>query len=182
MRPQAMRSTSPPARWTLSWLVEVLAVVRDLAKQGMTMIIVTHEINFARGGGPIVFMEAGRIVEGARRADACIAQDRASAHLPLAWGARLMSPQIHSAPPLPIETAWPAAQHRSPGLPRGGLCRQRCGAGGALIRAAGCVPLRIAPLPVPPVADRLHRAHRRSGRALDLRALLHRARWMRLTC
>jgi polar amino acid transport system ATP-binding protein len=43
---------------------EVLDVMRTLAAEGMTMIVVTHEMGFAKEAGDrIVFMEAGRIVE-----------------------------------------------------------------------------------------------------------------------
>jgi len=43
---------------------EVLTVVRELAEEGMTMIVVTHEMTFARDvGSRIVFMDGGRIVE-----------------------------------------------------------------------------------------------------------------------
>jgi len=43
---------------------EVLVVMRDLAKMGMTMLVVTHEMQFAREvGDRVVFMDEGRIVE-----------------------------------------------------------------------------------------------------------------------
>ena len=43
---------------------EVLAVIRDLARQGMTMLIVTHEMSFARDvADRVVFMDGGVIVE-----------------------------------------------------------------------------------------------------------------------
>ena len=43
---------------------EVLVVMRDLAKDGMTMLVVTHEMQFAREvGDRVVFMDEGRIVE-----------------------------------------------------------------------------------------------------------------------
>ena len=43
---------------------EVLAVIRRLAEAGMTMIIVTHEIRFARDvADRVIFMDDGRIVE-----------------------------------------------------------------------------------------------------------------------
>ena len=43
---------------------EVLVVVRDLARTGMTMIVVTHEMQFAREvGDRVLFMDEGRIVE-----------------------------------------------------------------------------------------------------------------------
>jgi ABC-type polar amino acid transport system, ATPase component len=43
---------------------EVLAVIKDLARSGTTLVIVTHEIGFAREiADRVVFMDAGRIVE-----------------------------------------------------------------------------------------------------------------------
>ena len=47
---------------------EVLAVMRQLAESGMTMVIVTHELNFAREIGDFhVFMDEGLVVESGRR-------------------------------------------------------------------------------------------------------------------
>ncbi len=49
---------------------EVLDVVLELAADGMTMVIVTHEMSFARAiAGRVVFMDAGRVVETASPAD-----------------------------------------------------------------------------------------------------------------
>ena len=49
---------------------EVLLVMRDLARSGMTMLVVTHEMQFAREvGDRLVFMDEGRIVEEGRPAD-----------------------------------------------------------------------------------------------------------------
>ena len=49
---------------------EVLVVMRDLARSGMTMLVVTHEMQFAREvGDRVVFMDEGRIVEQGRPAD-----------------------------------------------------------------------------------------------------------------
>jgi len=49
---------------------EVLAVVRQLADDGMTMIVVTHEMGFARQvANRVVFMDKGDIVEDAPTAD-----------------------------------------------------------------------------------------------------------------
>jgi polar amino acid transport system ATP-binding protein len=43
---------------------EVLDVMRDLAREGMTMVVVTHEIGFAREvGDSLVFMDDGLVVE-----------------------------------------------------------------------------------------------------------------------
>jgi ABC-type polar amino acid transport system ATPase subunit len=49
---------------------EVLVVMRDLAKDGMTMIVVTHEMHFARDvGDRLIFMDEGKIVEQGLPAD-----------------------------------------------------------------------------------------------------------------
>src|SRR5262249_55856132 len=49
---------------------EVLVVMRDLADSGMTMLVVTHELQFAREvGDRVVFMDEGRIVEQGAPAD-----------------------------------------------------------------------------------------------------------------
>jgi polar amino acid transport system ATP-binding protein len=49
---------------------EVLGVIRDLARGGMTMIIVTHEIGFAREvADTAVFLDGGRIVESGPPSD-----------------------------------------------------------------------------------------------------------------
>jgi len=43
---------------------EVLAVMKQLAKEGMTMVVVTHEMGFAREvSDRMVFMEGGRLIE-----------------------------------------------------------------------------------------------------------------------
>jgi ABC-type polar amino acid transport system ATPase subunit len=48
---------------------EVLLVMRELARQGMTMLVVTHEMQFAREvGDRLIFMDEGRIVEQGRPA------------------------------------------------------------------------------------------------------------------
>jgi ABC-type polar amino acid transport system ATPase subunit len=47
---------------------EVLGVMRSLAREGMTMLIVTHEMGFARSiADRVIFMDAGRILESAPR-------------------------------------------------------------------------------------------------------------------
>ena len=49
---------------------DVLGVMRDLAESGMTMLVVTHEMQFAREvGDRVVFMDEGRIVEQGVPAD-----------------------------------------------------------------------------------------------------------------
>jgi glutamate/aspartate transport system ATP-binding protein len=49
---------------------EVLDVMVDLAKEGMTMMVVTHEMGFARKvAHRVIFMDGGRIVEDASKKD-----------------------------------------------------------------------------------------------------------------
>ena len=49
---------------------EVLVVMRDLAREGMTMLIVTHEMQFAREvGDRVIFMDGGKIVEQGKPKD-----------------------------------------------------------------------------------------------------------------
>jgi cystine transport system ATP-binding protein/L-cystine transport system ATP-binding protein len=43
---------------------EVLSVMKDLANEGMTMLVVTHEMNFARNvSSKVIFMENGQVIE-----------------------------------------------------------------------------------------------------------------------
>ena len=56
---------------------EVLVVIRKLAQEGMTMVIVTHEIPFARDvGDRIIFMDKGRIVEEGPPSRCCVRRHR----------------------------------------------------------------------------------------------------------
>jgi ABC-type polar amino acid transport system ATPase subunit len=64
MKPRLMLFDEPTSALDPELVGEVLAVVTDLAKQGMTMVVVTHEMAFAREAAHrVVFMEQGRIVE-----------------------------------------------------------------------------------------------------------------------
>jgi len=64
MQPKLMLFDEPTSALDPELVSEVLAVIRDLAHSGMTMIVVTHEIGFAREvGDTLVFMDAGVIVE-----------------------------------------------------------------------------------------------------------------------
>jgi ABC-type polar amino acid transport system ATPase subunit len=64
MRPKVMLFDEPTSALDPESIGSVLTVMRDLAEKGMTMIIVTHEMRFAREvSDHIVFMEDGRIVE-----------------------------------------------------------------------------------------------------------------------
>jgi ABC-type polar amino acid transport system ATPase subunit len=48
---------------------EVLAVMRDLAADGMTMIVVSHATDFVRGAATVHRMEAGKIVQSGQPKD-----------------------------------------------------------------------------------------------------------------
>jgi polar amino acid transport system ATP-binding protein len=64
MEPDAILFDEPTSALDPELVGEVLAVMRDLAKQGMTMIVVTHEIAFARVvADRVIFMDQGVIVE-----------------------------------------------------------------------------------------------------------------------
>jgi polar amino acid transport system ATP-binding protein len=64
MRPKLMLFDEPTSALDPELVGDVLAVMRDLAKSGMTMIVVTHEIGFAREvADTVVFMDGGVVVE-----------------------------------------------------------------------------------------------------------------------
>lgn len=64
MHPKAMLFDEPTSALDPEMINEVLDVMIDLARQGMTMIVVTHEMNFARRvADRVVFMADGAIVE-----------------------------------------------------------------------------------------------------------------------
>ena len=78
MEPQLMLFDEPTSALDPELVGEVLAVMRDLARSGMTMLVVTHELAFAREvGDALTFMDAGAIVErGAPRAVLSAPQER----------------------------------------------------------------------------------------------------------
>jgi polar amino acid transport system ATP-binding protein len=64
MRPKLMLFDEPTSALDPELVGEVLDVMRGLAESGMTMIVVTHEMGFAREvGDSLVFMDEGRVVE-----------------------------------------------------------------------------------------------------------------------
>ena len=64
MDPKLMLFDEPTSALDPELVGEVLDVMKDLAKEGMTMIVVTHEIGFAREvGDQLVFMDGGVVVE-----------------------------------------------------------------------------------------------------------------------
>ncbi|MFN3449243.1 MAG: amino acid ABC transporter ATP-binding protein [Roseococcus sp.] len=64
MRPRAVLFDEPTSALDPELVGEVLSVMRDLAREGMTMAVVTHEMGFAREvADHVVFMDKGRVVE-----------------------------------------------------------------------------------------------------------------------
>lgn len=64
MEPKIMLFDEPTSALDPEMVGEVLAVMKDLAREGMTMVVVTHEMGFAREvGDRVLFMEQGAIVE-----------------------------------------------------------------------------------------------------------------------
>jgi len=70
MQPKLMLFDEPTSALDPELVGDVLNVMRSLAEEGMTMIVVTHEMGFAREvGDSLVFMDSGYIVEAGRPRD-----------------------------------------------------------------------------------------------------------------
>ena len=70
MQPPLMLFDEPTSALDPEMVAEVLAVIQDLAREGMTMVIVTHEMGFAREvADRIVFMDQGAVLETAPPSD-----------------------------------------------------------------------------------------------------------------
>jgi polar amino acid transport system ATP-binding protein len=70
MQPKLMLFDEPTSALDPELVGDVLDVMRGLAQEGMTMVVVTHEMGFAREvGDALVFMDAGTIVEAGRPRD-----------------------------------------------------------------------------------------------------------------
>ena len=64
MNPKVMLFDEPTSALDPEMVTEVLDVMKNLAKQGMTMVVVTHEMGFAREvGDRVLFVDEGRIIE-----------------------------------------------------------------------------------------------------------------------
>ena len=74
MEPKLMLFDEPTSALDPELVGEVLDVMRGLAADGMTMVVVTHEMGFAREvGDALVFMDGGVIVEAGQRRARCSA-------------------------------------------------------------------------------------------------------------
>ncbi|NUS72540.1 MAG: amino acid ABC transporter ATP-binding protein, partial [Corynebacteriales bacterium] len=66
MKPKAMLFDEPTSALDPEMVSEVLEVMTSLAREGMTMVVVTHEMGFAkRAANRVIFMADGQIVEQA---------------------------------------------------------------------------------------------------------------------
>ncbi|NRD80010.1 amino acid ABC transporter ATP-binding protein [Bacillus sp. BRMEA1] len=64
MKPEVMLFDEPTSALDPEMVGEVLKVMKDLAKEGMTMVVVTHEMGFAKEvGDRVLFMDEGAIIE-----------------------------------------------------------------------------------------------------------------------
>jgi polar amino acid transport system ATP-binding protein/glutamine transport system ATP-binding protein len=64
MNPKVMLFDEPTSALDPELVGEVLGVMKDLAKEGMTMVVVTHEMGFAREvGDRVLFIDQGKVVE-----------------------------------------------------------------------------------------------------------------------
>jgi polar amino acid transport system ATP-binding protein len=72
-RPELILFDEPTSALDPEMVGEVLAVMKDLASTGLTMIVVTHEIGFAReAADQVVFLDGGHIVEAGPPADVLV--------------------------------------------------------------------------------------------------------------
>jgi polar amino acid transport system ATP-binding protein len=64
MQPKIMLFDEPTSALDPEMIKEVLDVMLDLAKEGMTMLVVSHEMGFARAAADrVIFMDEGMVVE-----------------------------------------------------------------------------------------------------------------------
>ncbi|MBP3320918.1 MAG: amino acid ABC transporter ATP-binding protein, partial [Clostridia bacterium] len=64
MNPEVLLFDEPTSALDPEMVGEVLDVMKDLAKSGMTMVVVTHEMGFAKEvGSRVIFMDEGKVVE-----------------------------------------------------------------------------------------------------------------------
>ena len=70
MEPKIMLFDEPTSALDAEMIREVLDVMRDLASEGMTMLVITHEVGFAReASNRVIFMDEGRIIEASPTAE-----------------------------------------------------------------------------------------------------------------
>lgn len=96
MRPKALLFDEPTSALDPEMVQEVLSVMTDVARDGLTMIVVTHEMAFARDvADRILFMDGGKIVEDAPPADFF---ERPSTERSRAFLAKMARPTVSQQP------------------------------------------------------------------------------------
>jgi ABC-type polar amino acid transport system ATPase subunit len=105
MDPKVMLFDEPTSALDPEMIGEVLDVMKTLAQEGMTMVVVTHEMGFAREvADRVIFMDEGAIVEvGTPGSDCCAPGALGAGRCP--WG-RWHRPRSWPAPPFDAP-AWP---------------------------------------------------------------------------
>jgi polar amino acid transport system ATP-binding protein len=101
MQPKVMLFDEPTSALDPELVDEVLAVMRQLADEGMTMIVVTHEIGFARDvGHRVAFMDGGVIVEQGPPGDILVnpRHERTRSFLARVLGSRQAGADANTAP------------------------------------------------------------------------------------
>lgn len=74
MCPQAILFDEPTSALDPEWVGDVLDVMRSLADEGLTMLVVTHEMGFARDvADRVLFLDGGVIVEQGKAKDVLVA-------------------------------------------------------------------------------------------------------------
>ena len=64
MKPKVMLFDEPTSALDPELVGEVLTVMEELAREGMTMVVVTHEVGFAKGvASRVLLMDEGQIIE-----------------------------------------------------------------------------------------------------------------------
>jgi polar amino acid transport system ATP-binding protein len=70
MKPKMMLYDEPTSALDPEMIKEVLDVIQDLSRDGMTSVVVTHEMAFARRvADRVLFMESGRVIDDARTSE-----------------------------------------------------------------------------------------------------------------
>jgi len=106
MEPEVILFDEPTSALDPELHLEVLQVIRELADEGMTMVVVTHEVQFAREAADrVLFMDDGHILEEAPPADFFANPRHARARTFLRLVAHTSEPLEHAEePPLPLHT------------------------------------------------------------------------------
>lgn len=95
MRPELMLFDEPTSALDPELVDEVLSVIAGLARSGMTMVIVTHEMRFARQvADRAIFMDRGRVVEEGSAAEVLDSPQNARTREFLGWSMEAKKPAV----------------------------------------------------------------------------------------